>query len=141
MVSLTIPNSGFAEAAADSMFAGIVKLDQSLGGSVGEHDSSGNLTKLYDEKGDLIRNQGLLLNSDLHFIGFSRGTVVNSEIIQRLGTYFPHAGGVERDASGKVIKGDLQMTTIDPHDFDQPNLNKESLKPINDNLKDYSKLL
>ncbi|MCY7273188.1 MAG: hypothetical protein LH702_05450 [Phormidesmis sp. CAN_BIN44] len=31
-----------------------------------------------------------------------------------------NVGGVERDASGKVIKGDLQMTPIDPHDFYQP---------------------
>jgi DNA/RNA non-specific endonuclease len=134
----TVPDAGFSEAAADSLFASIVKLDQSLGGSVGEHDASNNLTQLYDNQGDLIRNQGLLLNSDLHFIGFSRGTVVNSEIIQRLGTYFPHAGGVYRDANGKVIKGDLQMTTIDPHDFKQDNLNKGFLSIVNNNAKDYS---
>ena len=67
-------------------------------------------------------NQGLLLDSPLHFIGFSRGTVVKSEIIQRLGTYYPNAGGVVRDANGQVIAGDLHMTTIDPHDFDQPSL-------------------
>jgi large repetitive protein len=47
----------------------------------------------------------------------ARGTVVNSEIIQRLGTYFPHAGGVYRDAEGKVLRGDLQMTTLDLYDY------------------------
>ena len=64
----------------------------------------------------MIRNQGALFNSPLHFIGFSRGTVVNSEIIQRLGTFFPEAGGT--NASNR----DLQMTTLDPHDFNQPSL-------------------
>ncbi|MEM9120625.1 MAG: hypothetical protein AAGD09_22495 [Cyanobacteria bacterium P01_F01_bin.56] len=48
--------------------------------------------------------------------------MVNSEIIQRLGTYYPNAGGVVRDENGQVIAGDLHMTTIDPHDFDQPSL-------------------
>ena len=44
--------------------------------------------------------------------GFSRGTPVTSEIVQRMGTYFPDAGGLP--GSGKH---DLQMTTLDPHDF------------------------
>ena len=48
----------------------------------------------------------------MHFIGFSRGTVVNSEIIQRLGTYYPLAGGFTADEDGKRTgNGDLQMTT------------------------------
>jgi DNA/RNA endonuclease G (NUC1) len=38
-------------------------------------------------------------------------------MIQRLGVYFPEAGGPQ--GSGKR---DLQMTTLDPHDFDQPSL-------------------
>jgi DNA/RNA endonuclease G (NUC1) len=101
-----IPISGFSEAAADAVFAAMVQLDQDLGGGV-----VGGLA-----------DQGALLDSPLHFIGFSRGAVVNSEIIQRLGVYFPNAGGVVRDASGQVIQGDLQMTTIDPHDFNQASL-------------------
>ncbi|MEB3340934.1 hypothetical protein [Okeania sp.] len=75
----------------------------------------------------MIRNQGALFNSPLHFIGFSRGTVVNSEIIQRLGTFFPEAGG-------KVGTGqrDLQMTTLDPHDFDQPTISLPFLGAFSD---------
>ena len=51
-----------------------------------------------------------------------------SEIIQRLGKFFPYAGGLVNqngtpvtDAQGKPIR-DLQMTTIDPHDFYQESL-------------------
>jgi large repetitive protein len=87
-----IPNSGFSEAVADKFFAGLVSLDQMLGGGVGQINANGQ-TRIYDDFGNLISSQGDLFNSALHFIGFSRGTVVNSEIIQRLGTYFPHAGG------------------------------------------------
>ena len=105
----TVPDSGFTEAAADAFFASLVELDQKLGGSVGEEVSPGN--GIYDESGKLRRKQGDLFNSPMHFVGFSRGTVVNSEIIQRLGTYYPNAAPV-----------DLQMTTIDPHDFVQDNL-------------------
>ncbi|QIZ73028.1 YncE family protein [Oxynema aestuarii] len=99
-------NGGFAEAAADSMFASLVKLDQQYGGKVGE--GSG----LYDANGNLIRTQGDIFNSPLHFIGLGQGAVVNTEMIQRLGTYFPNAGGT--NASNR----DLQMTTIDPYDYD-----------------------
>jgi hypothetical protein len=84
--------------------------------------------RIYDQQGDLIYTHGGLFDSPLHFIGFSRGTVVNSEIIQRLGSYYPHAGGpidaerkAVKDAEGKPIRN-LQMTTIDPHDFYQPSL-------------------
>jgi hypothetical protein len=52
-----------------------------------------------------------LFNSSLHFIGFGRGSVVNSEIIQRLGTFFPETQ--ERYAN---FFPDLHMTTIDPND-------------------------
>ncbi|MDC0836027.1 DNA/RNA non-specific endonuclease [Geitlerinema sp. CS-897] len=38
-------------------------------------------------------------------------------MIQRLGKHFPEAGG----AMGSGVR-DLQMTTIDPHDFEQPSL-------------------
>ncbi|HEY9893199.1 MAG TPA: putative Ig domain-containing protein [Candidatus Sericytochromatia bacterium] len=95
-----VPDSGFTEAAADSFFASLVQLDG-----------------LFKDEGSSVK-QGALFNSPLHFIGFSRGAVVNSEIIQRLGTYFPEAGGKENTG----IR-DLQMTTLDPHDFDQPGLN------------------
>ncbi|NJL77654.1 MAG: tandem-95 repeat protein, partial [Richelia sp. SM2_1_7] len=117
-----IPDSGFTEAAADALFASLVMFDQELGGDIGREEDG--KTIIYDEQGKLIRTQGGIFDSPLHFIGFSRGTVVNSEIIQRLGTYFPDAGGVERDEEGNIIPdtGDLQMTTLDPHDFDQPSL-------------------
>jgi DNA/RNA endonuclease G (NUC1) len=95
-----VPDSGFTEAAADAFFTSLVQLDGVL-------KNKTSPTK-----------QGALFNSPLHFVGFSRGTVVNSEIIQRLGTYFPDAGGKENSNTR-----DLQMTTLDPHDFDQPSLN------------------
>jgi large repetitive protein len=124
-----IINSGFSEAVADENFAAMVALDQMLGGAVGD-----NTGRIYDAQGNLIRRQGDLFNSALHFIGFSRGTVVNSEIIQRLGTYFPHAGGrIITNNLGLAVTNpdrDLQMTTIDPHDFEQENLNKGWLKNI-----------
>ncbi len=94
------PDSGFSEAVADAFFTSIVQLDQ-----------------LFIDENSTAK-QGAIFNSPLHFIGFSRGTVVNSEIIQRLGTHFPEAGGKENSD----IR-DLQMTTLDPHDFDQPGLN------------------
>jgi hypothetical protein len=50
-----------------------------------------------------------VLASPLHFIAHSRGAVVNSEVIQRLGTYFPQVNSID-------------MTTLDPHDFNQPSL-------------------
>ncbi|MGH7895051.1 MAG: hypothetical protein ACREQL_10295, partial [Candidatus Binatia bacterium] len=52
---------------------------------------------------------GNLLTSQLHFIGHSRGTVVNSEIVQRLGKWNPSVTNI-------------QMTTLDPHDFKQDSL-------------------
>ena len=79
-----ISDSGFSEAAADAFFASFEQLDKKLGGK--------------------------LFASPWHFIGHSRGTVVNSEIIQRLGAYEP---GIPS----------IQMTTLDPHDFNQPSLN------------------
>jgi hypothetical protein len=45
-------NSGFAEAAADALFAGLVSLDQQLGGTVGGYDATGKLN----------RTQGALFN-------------------------------------------------------------------------------
>ncbi|MGB7708361.1 MAG: hypothetical protein WBL95_02230 [Microcoleus sp.] len=80
-------NSGFTEAAADAFFASLVALNQSL--------------------------ENTLFNSPMHFLGFGQGTAINNEIVQRLGSYFPLAGGIS------LVNRDLQMTTIDPHDFDQ----------------------
>ncbi|MEA5471933.1 DNA/RNA non-specific endonuclease [Spirulina sp. 06S082] len=111
-----VADTGFSEAAADAFYASLVSLDQLLGGDVGEREN-GEVTHLYDEEGDLIRKHGAIFDSPLHFIGHSRGTVVNSEIIQRLGTDFPEAGG--KQESGER---DLQMTTLDPHDFRQESL-------------------
>ncbi|MDH5669638.1 MAG: Ig-like domain-containing protein, partial [Nitrospira sp.] len=78
----SISDSGFSEATADAVFASLIQLNRTLDGTI--------------------------FNSPLHFIGLSRGAVVNSEIIQRLGTYFPN-----------VL---VQQTTLDPHDFNQPSL-------------------
>jgi hypothetical protein len=80
-----ISDSGFSEAAADALFAAIAKLNVGTGGD------------LFDPR------------TPLHFIGHSRGTVVNSEIIQRLGVHFPEVENVH-------------MTTLDPHDFEQKSL-------------------
>ncbi|MEA5471931.1 putative Ig domain-containing protein [Spirulina sp. 06S082] len=111
-----VADTGFSEAAADAFYASLVSLDQLLGGDVGEREN-GEVVRLYDDEGDLIRQHGAIFDSPLHFIGHSRGTVVNSEIIQRLGTDFPEAGG--KQESGER---DLQMTTLDPHDFRQESL-------------------
>lgn len=111
-----VPDSGFTEAAADTFYASLVGLDQALGGTVGERNSQGDLVRLYDSAGQLIRTPGALFNSPMHLIGFSRGTVVNSELAQRLLTTFPTIGGTDDE------NRDFQMTTLDPHDFDQEGL-------------------
>jgi DNA/RNA endonuclease G (NUC1) len=103
------------EGAADAFYASLVQLDQALGGTIGELDPQGRL-RFYDSQGKLIRQQGDLFDSPMHFIGFSRGTVVNSEIVQRLLTAFPNAGGTTQ------FDQDFHVTTIDPHDFDQESL-------------------
>ena len=98
-----ILNSGFSEAAADSLFASMVQLDLENGGEVG----NGNI--IYDENGELNRSLGAVFNSPLHFIGFGLGAVVNTEIVQRLGTFFPEVG-----ATGVGVS-DIHVTTIDPY--------------------------
>ncbi|MCC3410001.1 MAG: Ig domain-containing protein group 2 domain-containing protein, partial [Microcoleus sp. PH2017_10_PVI_O_A] len=125
-----IPDVGFSEGAADAIFASLVQLDLALGGKVGEYENN-ELKRLYDSQGKLIRQQGDLFNSPLHFMGFSRGTVVNSEIVQRLGTFFPQAGGTS------MANRDLQMTTIDPHDFYQPSLNLKLPNFLSTNFSDF----
>jgi hypothetical protein len=77
-------DSGYAEAAADAIFASIMDLD--------------------------VKTSGNLLKSPLQFIGHGRGAVVNSEMIQRLGTY-------------RSDVKNIQMTTLDPHDYNQRSMN------------------
>ncbi len=77
-----ISDSGFSEAAADAMFASLVDLNK--------------------------QTDGALFQSAFHFIGHSRGTSVNSEIVQRMGVYFPD------------VK--ITLTSLDPHDNSQPSL-------------------
>src|SRR3546814_13794652 len=83
----------FAEAAAESLFASIVALDHATGVSVGS-------------------GMGKILSTPLHFIGHGRGTVVNSEIIQRLGTTFPNAGNPSA-SDPPAGNGGIQMPTLD----------------------------
>ncbi|MEG3927823.1 DNA/RNA non-specific endonuclease, partial [Microcoleus sp. T3_D1] len=116
-------NSGFAEAAADVLFASMVQLDLEKGGSIGKEG------KLYDSTGKLIRNQGAVFNSPLHFVGFGQGAVVNSEIVQRLGTFLPDAGGTSR------ANRDLQMTTIDPYDYDANSFDGTYLNILDPEIK------
>ena len=81
-------DSGFAEAAADAIYASLVQAETQVGGGI--------------------------LGANLHLIAHSRGTVVNSELAQRI------LWGVEKYAAPRPA--DLQMTTLDPHDFEQPSL-------------------
>jgi hypothetical protein len=78
-----ISDSGFSEAAADATFANVISLNEELSGA--------------------------LFRSPWHLIGHSRGASVNSEIAQRLGTYY---NGIPS----------VQMTTLDPHDQIQQSL-------------------
>ncbi len=107
-------NSGFAEGAADSLFASLVEENSVFKGV----------------------NEDALFDSPFHFIGMGRGTVVNSEIIQRLGTFYPKP--VEPDNfedpnyKNRNKFPDLQMTTIDPNDFKQSNIAGLSLNNFYD---------
>ncbi|GAB1539092.1 hypothetical protein NUACC21_17570 [Scytonema sp. NUACC21] len=91
-LSKTAFNSGFSEAFSDTLFASLVNLNQTLD-----------------------RNQ--LFNSRTHFVGYGQGAVINSEIIQRLGSFFP------KDRYSSFFP-DLQMTMVDPHDFQQNSLDR-----------------
>jgi large repetitive protein len=111
-VESDISDSGFAEAAADALYTSLVDLDRQVGGRFVASATPGPASYI----------KGSLLNSPLHFIGHSRGTVVNSEIIQRLGFH-------------KVVESGIHMTTLDPHDFDQPSLEikiEDLLKTVKD---------
>ena len=85
-----ISDSGFAEAAADAIFASMIDLNTQTGGT--------------------LFGDGSTTGSPIHFIGHSRGTAVDSEIVQRFGTYFPDLKNIT-------------MTSLDPHDFVQNTLN------------------
>ena len=80
------PLNGYAEAAGDSLYANLLE-----GAIDGEWS---------------LRN--------LHFIGHSRGTVVNSECIQRL-IYAAQNKGLPADI---LLGEDIHMTTLDPHLWD-----------------------
>jgi DNA/RNA endonuclease G (NUC1) len=119
-------NGGFAEAAADTLFASLVQLDLDNKGQIG--DGLGNI---YHANGDLIRTQGEIFNSPLHFIGIGQGAVVNNEIIQRLGTYYPHAGGTVNQDGSPNPERDLQMTTLNPFTY-SPDLHDSTMGNIQD---------
>jgi DNA/RNA endonuclease G (NUC1)/PKD repeat protein len=111
-------NAGFTEAAADSLFAAMVKLDQKL-----DFAANGSTPVQYNDKGELLRRQGAIFNSPLHFIGFGQGVVVNTEIVQRIGVYYPNAGGAQelengvyqpiKNSLGNTVR-DLHFTAVDP---------------------------
>lgn len=84
-----IAEEGFAEAAADGIFASLMKLNNDLSGKIFGLRTAGGVSAS--------------TQSPIHFIGHSRGTVINSEIIQRIGNYVPSVGNI-------------YMTTLDPHD-------------------------
>ncbi len=67
---------------------------------------------IYDPQGNLVRTLGSIFKSPLHFVGFGQGAVVNSEIIQRIGTYFP---------KDRYDIPDIQMTTVDPFNYSSDN--------------------
>ncbi|MDB5857580.1 MAG: hypothetical protein JWQ76_1269, partial [Ramlibacter sp.] len=78
-----VSTTGFAEAAADAIYDSLARLNVDLKDSI---------TK-----------------TNLHLIGHSRGTVVTSEIVQRLGQH-------------GLKPASLQTTFLDVHDFNQPSL-------------------
>jgi len=90
-----IDGPGFAEAAADAMFASLVVLDHELAGRVFGDLPSGHVNPAH-----------------FHFIGHGQGAVVNSEIIQRLGIYRPLVSGIQMttlDAPSKELNFDFDL--------------------------------
>ncbi len=88
-----ITDSGFSEAAADAMFAGLLELHERDLANLGE---------------SALDNA--LLDVPFHFIGHNRGAVVNSEIIRRL-------------LAHSKTSDSIHMTTLDPHFSPQSSLN------------------
>ena len=80
------PIEGYAEAAGDSLFANLME--------------------------GAIKGEWSL--EHLHFIGHSRGCVVNSECIQRL----LYMAGSNSLPSGILVDNNIHMTTLDPHPWD-----------------------
>ena len=83
-----ITDTGFDEAAADAMFASLAALNS--------------------------QSDGALFNTNLHFIGEDRGVSANSEIIQRLGAYFPATNFPNQK---------IYETSLDPTEASQTSLN------------------
>src|SRR5262249_15913116 len=65
-----VSETGFSEAAADALFASLIALDRAT--------LPANAA---------LGTPGAILQSHLHFIGWSRGASVTGEIVQRMGTY------------------------------------------------------
>src|SRR3546814_4425368 len=88
--------------------------------------------------------QGKILSTPMHFIGHGRGTVVNSEIIQRLGTFFPGAGypGGSPSGGGDTQAGNpgIHMTTLDIQDGNQASLNVDIVDVADKLLKAMEKV-
>ncbi|MDH5669953.1 MAG: M10 family metallopeptidase domain-containing protein, partial [Nitrospira sp.] len=101
-----INDSGFSEAAGDALFASLVNFDKSQGGKI--------------------------FNSPLHFWSHSRGTIVTSEILQRLGEYENRF--LSQQATYHPL--DIQFTTLDVHDeFYGPQTN---LTPLGIDWTDFN---
>ena len=96
-----ISDSGFSEAAADSFFASLIEFNKT--------------------------QSGKLFNSSFHFIGHSRGTVVTSEILQRLGEY-------ETRVLHKNL--DIHLTLLDVHD--ELNGPQDNLRPFGIEWTDFN---
>lgn len=90
-----VPSTGWAEASGDALFAALVKF-------------VGGVSRLGDYQ--------------WHFIGHSRGCVVNSEAVERLGALSVPVAHV---------------TTLDPHDFDQGSVLGENAVPFDEHFKDW----
>ncbi len=84
--------NGWLDAAADHLFASLVQANDNLGG-----DFAGNSFK------DLACNDlTTCTDLDFHFIGHSRGAVLNSQTVSRFGQNFP-------------LTTIEQVTSLDPH--------------------------
>ncbi|MEQ1847340.1 MAG: hypothetical protein ABL983_17375, partial [Nitrospira sp.] len=90
-----INDSGFSEAAGDAFFASLVSLDKTL--RVNPND---------------LNSIGRIFNSPLHFIAHSRGAIVTSEVLQRLGEYENRV--LSQQPGYRPL--DIQLTTLDVHD-------------------------
>ncbi|MDH5639643.1 MAG: putative Ig domain-containing protein, partial [Nitrospira sp.] len=90
-----INDSGFSEAAGDALFASLVSLDKTLRANPND-----------------VNSIGRIFNSPLHFIAHSRGTIVTSELLQRLGEYENRV--LSHQSGYRPL--DIHLTTLDVHD-------------------------